>query len=395
MTNKTPGDKTLLTHAGRPFNPAFPYVNPPVVRASTVLFESVHRMHECEAHRNAGIKDSPTYGIWGTPTHEAFYEALKALEGPEAVGAWAFSTGLAACTVPLMAFVSAGDHTLFADTVYGPTRDFAENVLTRFGVEVEFYEPRIGAGIEQLIRANTKLVMMETVGTHSFELQDVPAIAAVCRKHNVISVIDNTWATPLYFKPLDHGVDMVIHAATKYIAGASDLMMGVVICNKKAWKPVFQLVADTGQATPSDDVYLAYRGLHSMAARMKAAEDGAAQVIAWFKAQPEVEAILWPADPDNPDYALWKRDYKGASPLFGVRFKPEWAGKLEPMVDALKLIGRGYSWGGYESLLVMSYGKRTTGKVPFDRMIRMAVGLEDPADLIADLEQAFAALRNH
>ena len=336
MTNKT-----LLTHAGRPFKPAFPYVNPPVVRASTVLFESVHRMHECEAHRNAGIKDSPTYGIWGTPTHEAFYEALKALEGPEAVGAWAFSTGLAACTVPLMAFVSAGDHTLFADTVYGPTRDFAENVLTRFGVEVEFYEPRIGAGIEKLIRANTKLVMMETVGTHSFELQDVPAIAAVCRKHNVISVIDNTWATP------------------------------------------------------SDDVYLAYRGLHSMAARMKAAEDGAAQVIAWFKAQPEVEAILWPADPDNPDYALWKRDYKGASPLFGVRFKPKWAGKLEPMVDALKLIGRGYSWGGYESLLVMSYGKRTTGKVSFDRMIRMAVGLEDPADLIADLEQAFAALRNH
>lgn len=387
-------DKTLLTHAGRKFDPKLPFVNPPVVRASTVLFENVHRMLECEEHRNAGVKDSPTYGIWGTPTHEAFYEALKALEGNNACGAWAFSTGLAACTVPLLAFVSSGDHALFADSIYGPTRDFAENILTRFGVEVEFYEPRIGADIEKLMRPNTKLVFMETVGSHTFELQDVPAIAKVCRAHNAISVIDNTWATPLYFKPLDHGVDMVIHAATKYMSGASDLMMGVIICNDRAWKPVFKVIGDTGQATPADDIYLAFRGLHSMAARMAMAEKTTAVVMEWLKNRPEVESILWPADPETPDYALWKRDFKGASPLFGVLFKSEYAGQLTPMIDALQLFGRGYSWGGYESLLIPSYGKRTEGTHPFNRMIRIAVGLEDASDLIADLENAFKALKS-
>lgn len=387
-----PSDRTKLCHAGRDFSAQHPYVNPPVVRASTVLFENVARMMECEENRNKGIKDRPTYGLWGTPTHEAFYEALKALEGPKAAGAWAFSSGLAACTMPLLALLQAGDHLLVTDSLYWPTRDFCEHVLARFGVEVEFYPPRIGQEIEKRFKPNTKLVVMETVGSHTFELQDVPAIARVCKQHGIYTAIDNTWATPLYFKPLDYGVDVVMHAATKYIGGSSDLLMGVVICNQETWPKVFQMIGDTGQATTADDVYLAYRGLHTMAARMKCAESSATQILQWLKKRPEVQSILWPADPDSPDYALWKRDYKGAAPLFGVLFKEAYAGKLTPMIDALQLFGRGYSWGGFESLLIPSYGKRTEGDRPFDRMIRISVGLEDPNDLIQDLCQAFGAL---
>ena len=383
---------TLLVHAGRHRDANWDYVNPPVVRGSTVLHQSSQDMIDRVASKADYMNAKPCYGTYASPLHKAFYEALMALEGSKAVGAWAFSTGLAACTTPLFAFLKAGDHALFVDTIYGPTRAFAEETLTRMGVDVEFFDPKIGGDIRKLFRANTTLVMMESPGSHSFELMDVPAIAEACRERGIASVIDNTWATPLYFKPLDVGVDMVIHAATKYIAGHSDLTMGVVICNERVWSQVYHTVTQFGQAASGDDIWLAYRGLHTMSVRVKHAAASAAEVIAWLQKRPEVERVCYPALPDDPSYSIWKRDYTGATSLFAVVLKPEYEGKIGRFVDALTIFGRGYSWGGYESLLIPGYGKRTVTGSPFNRMMRLAVGLEDPKDLIRDLEAGFAAM---
>ena len=260
------------------------------------------------------------------------------------------------------------------------------------GVEVEFFAPSVGADIASLFKANTALVMLETPGSHTFEMPDVPAIAKVCQEKGVISVIDNTWATPLFFKPLDVGVDVVIHAATKYIGGHSDLTMGVVICNAKTWPQAYRTFVQTGQTTGCDDIYLAYRGLHSMAVRVKAAAQSTKQIIDWLLQREEVERVLWPALPTDPSYPIWKRDFSGATSLFGVVFKERYANNLAPMIDALKIFGRGYSWGGFESLLIQSYGTRNRTPMPFERMVRIAVGLENPVDLIEDLNQAFNQL---
>lgn len=389
---KQVGPATVLVHAGRHRNKEHRFVNPPIVKGSTVLHESVKDMIEREEHRNQLIEDVPTYGIWGTETHKAFYDAMKTLEG--AAGVWAFASGLASTTTPLFAFVHSGCHALFMDTIYGPTRDFAEKILTKMGVEVEFFDPYIGAAIEEKFKSNTTLLVMETPGSHSFELPDVPAIAAKCKEHGVWSVIDNTWATPLYFKPLAVGVDVVVHAATKYIAGHSDILMGVVCCNEKAWPKVFDAVTTMGQTATPDDVYVAYRGLHTMKARIEAAFENAKLVVDWLQNRPEVERVLWPVLESHPDHAIFKRDFTGGTTLFSVVFKPEYGGKLAPMIDALKIFGRGYSWGGFESLLIPGYGKRTERNSPFNRMVRVAVGLEDPKDLIADLQQAFEKLAN-
>lgn len=381
---------TVLVHAGRHRNKEHRFVNPPIVKGSTVLHESVKDMIEREKSRERMQEDVPTYGIWGTETHFAFYEAMKKLES--AAGVWAFPSGLAATTTPLFAFVHAGCHALFMDTIYGPTRDFAERILAAMGVEVEFFDPYVGADIEKKFKANTTLVVMETPGSHSFELPDVPAIASKCREHGVWSVIDNTWATPLYFQPLKAGVDVVVHAATKYIAGHSDILMGVACCNERAWPKVFEAVTAMGQTATPDDVYLAFRGLHTMKARIESAYAGALKVAAWLQRQPQVEQVLWPPLQSHPDHAIFERDFTGGTTLFSVVFKPEYAGRLAPMIDALKIFGRGYSWGGFESLLIPGYGRRTERNSPFDRMVRVAIGLEDPEDLIGDLKQAFARL---
>lgn len=347
---------TQLVHAGRDWDPEWGYVNPPVVRASTVLHKSCEDMMD-RVHDEMACRDGkPCYGSYGGPAHKAFYSAMKTLEGPNAAGAWAFSTGLAATTTPLFAFVRAGCHALFSDSIYGPTREFAEQILRTMGVDVEFFDPAASPeAIEAMMRPETTLLMMENPGSHSFEMSDVPGIAAACRRHGVTSVIDNTWATPLYFKPLDHGVDMVVHAATKYIAGHSDLLMGV---------------------------------------RVAHAAKSAERIVHWLLERPEVETVRWPALESDPSHAIWKRDYTGATSLFAVVFRPEYDGRLAPFVDALKLFGRGYSWGGYESLLIPSYGTRSVRENTFSRMVRIAVGLESPDDLIADLEQALKRLRD-
>ena len=336
MSMKDLDAATQLVHAGRDWDPEWGCVNPPVVRASTVLHTSCEDMMD-RVHDEMACRDGkPCYGSYGGPAHKAFYSAMKTLEGPNAAGAWAFSTGLAATTTPLFAFVRAGCHALFSDSIYGPTREFAEQILRTMGVDVEFFDPAASPeAIEAMMRPETTL------------------LAAACRRHGVTSVIDNTWATPLYFKPLDHGVDMVVHAATKYIAGHSDLLMGVVVCNERVWPAVYRTAVRLGQAASPDDVYLAYRGLHTMGVRVAHAAKSAERIVHWLLERPEA-----------------------------------------PFVDALKLFGRGYSWGGYESLLIPSYGTRSVRENTFSRMVRIAVGLESPDDLIADLEQSLKRLRD-
>ena len=382
---------TVLVHAGRHRDPNWEYVNPPVVRASTVLHKSVEDMAERGESWESGRCGKLPYATYGTPTQYAFYEALSALEG--GTFAWAYPTGLAACTIPLLAFVKAGDHLLYSDSIYGPTREFIEKAVSRMGVEVEAYDPLLGEEIGALIRPNTTLCVTESVGSHSFEVQDIPGIARACRARGVVTFCDATWGTPLYFRPLEHGIDIVAHAATKYIAGHSDLTMGVVVCSGEIARRVRDNAMLYGQTASPDDIFLAFRGLHSMEVRVERASRNACRVIEWLRGRPEVERVLYPALPDDPGYRIWKRDYTGATSLFGVLFRPEFSGGIGAMVNALEIFGRGYSWGGFESLLIPSYGTRTVRGVDFSRMVRIAVGLEDPDDLIADLAQAFGRLR--
>jgi cystathionine beta-lyase len=393
---------TQLVTLGRDRRTTFDYVNPPLVRGSTVLHDDVADMRRRVERRNAGEDGeggSPAaYGIYGTPTHLAFYRALTALEG--GYRSWAFPSGLTACTMAILAYVRQGDHVLIPDSVYGPTRRFALQTLPRYGVQASLYDPRIGeqgrTAVEALFRPNTRLLFLESPGSLTFEMQDVPLLAAVARSRDAVSVIDNTWATPLYFRPLAHGVDVSVHAATKYIGGHSDLVIGTVTCNERAWPRMRETIHHYGLTTSADDCWLALRGLRSMGARLAQHRATAEALIAWLKRQPEVERILYPADPDDPGHALWKRDMSGASGLFGVVLKPGVAeARFAAFVDGMRLFGRGYSWGGFESLLIPAAPERTVTPCEYaGRLFRIGAGLEDPADLIGDLEAGFARLRS-
>jgi cystathionine beta-lyase len=393
---------TQLVTLGRDAKASFDYVNPPLVRGSTVLHDDVADMRNRAARRNAGedgeVGARAAYGIYGTPTHLAFYRALTALEGGHR--SWAFPSGLTACTMAILAHVQHGDHVLVPDSVYGPTRRFALQTLPRYGIQASLYDPRVGeagrAAVEALFRPNTRLLFLESPGSLTFEMQDVPLLASVARAREAISVIDNTWATPLYFQPLAHGVDVSVHAATKYIGGHSDLLIGTITCNERAWPRMRETIFHYGLTTSPDDCWLALRGLRSMGARLVQHRATAEALIAWLKRQPEVERILYPADPDDPGHALWRRDMSGASGLFGVVLnKGVSEVRLHAMIDGLRLFGRGASWGGFESLLIPASAERTVAPFAYaGRLFRIGAGLEDPADLIADLEQGFAQLRS-
>jgi cysteine-S-conjugate beta-lyase len=385
---------TRLVRAGRAEVPGYDFVNPPLVRGSTVLHADVADMQRRFARRQAGDDAPPVaYGIYGSPTHHAFYDALNELEGGHF--SWAFPSGLAACTIAIQAFVRQGDHVLVPDSVYGPTRRFCRDTLARFGVDTTFYDPCLGGALEAQFRPTTRVLFLESPGSHTFEMQDVPQLAGIARRRGAISVLDNTWATPLYFQPLKHGVDVSVHAVTKYIGGHSDLLMGSVTANQRACPPLREAIQHYGLTTSADDCWLALRGLRSMAARLALHRANAERLIAWLMAQPEVARILYPALPDDPGHVLWRRDMSGASGLFGVVLRPDVAPQaLNALVDALRLFGRGYSWGGFESLLIPSYAERTVVPLPWTgAAFRVSAGLEDADDLIADLDQAFARLR--
>jgi cystathionine beta-lyase len=380
---------TRLAHAGRDPDGS-PFVNPPVIHASTVLFDNVAQMK--------GKSETParwTYGRRGTPTSEALERAISDIEG--AAGTVLTPSGASACDVALMSVLASGDHLLMIDSVYGPTRIFCEGVLKRFGVETTYYDPLIGADIASLIRPNTKAIFLEAPGSLTFEMPDLPAIVAVAREREILTLIDNTWATPLYFRPLDHGIDVSIMAATKYVVGHSDALVGTIACGPRAWKQVKSAHGDLGMFTGPDDMYLALRGLRTMAVRLAHHHRSALAVAEWFEGRPEVSRVLYPALPSDPGHAIWKRDFAGASGLFGVVMKGGNDEAVAAFLDHLELFGLGYSWGGFESLAIPAEPRAVRSAVPWKAegaLLRFHIGLEDTGDLIADLEAGLARWRS-
>lgn len=381
---------TLLTQAGRDPAQSRGTVNTPVYRTSTVVFPDLASFES----RDPDDYKSMRYGVHGTPTAWALEDAVAKMEG--GYQAVALPSGLAAITVALAAFCRNGDHLLVTDSAYAPTRMFCERQLRPNGVEVEYYDPLIGAGIAALLRPNTKAVFCEPPGSLTFEMQDIPAIAAAAHARGIPVLSDNTWGTPYFFRSFERGVDVSIHAATKYIVGHSDVLMGIVVTNERCWLPLRRTVADYGFCVSPDDCYLALRGLRTIGVRMKQQMANALAVARWLQARPEVQRVLYPALEDDPGHAIWKRDFDGAASLFGVVLHAVPRAKVAAFVNALQLFGIGSSWGGYESLVTAPQPEKVRSATrwnPADPVIRLHIGLEDPADLIADLAQALTRLR--
>lgn len=380
------GVNTRLAHSGHDPHSYFGFVNPPVVHASTVLFPDAKTM--------AKRAQKYTYGTHGTPTTDALATAIDELEG--SAGTILVPSGLAAVTVPLLAFLSAGDHVLIVDSVYFPTRRFADGMLKRLGVEVTYYDPLIGGGITQLIQPNTRVVFTESPGSNTFEVQDIPAIAQAAKAAGAVVMMDNTWATPLYFRPLDHGVDVVIHAATKYPAGHSDVLLGTISSNEKHW-PTLSGAHDTlGVCAAPDDVYQVLRGLRTMGVRLDHHGRSALELARWLQTQPGIADVLHPALETHPTHQLWKRDFTGSSGIFSVVLDGGGEREAHAFLDALEIFGLGYSWGGYESLAVpVSLADRTVSRKDYaGPVIRLQIGLEDVSDLQEDLLAGLHAAKN-
>jgi cysteine-S-conjugate beta-lyase len=378
---------TRLVTAGRDPASYHGFVNPPVYHASTVLYPSAE---DFLAHRARY-----QYGRRGTPTTEALEGALAELEGPQCAGVSLLPSGLAAISAALLSVVKSGDHVLVTDSAYGPTRNFCEQILKRLGVTTGFYDPAIGAAIAELFRDNTRAVYLESPGSLSFEMQDVVAIANAAHERGALVLMDNTWATPLYFRPLDHGVDLAIQAGTKYIGGHSDVMLGTVSANKATVAALKTTVRLTGLCEGPDDVYLGLRGLRTLSVRLERHFKSGITVARWLEQRPEVLRLLHPALPSHPGHVIWKRDFTGASGLFSMVLKPVPQKAYYAFLDTLKLFGIGASWGGYESLAIpfdCTPVRTATHWAPGGPTVRFHIGLEAVEDLIADLERGFAVL---
>jgi cysteine-S-conjugate beta-lyase len=378
---------TKLVSAGRDPRSYHGFVNPPVYHASTVLYPNAE---DFLAHRARY-----QYGRRGTPTTEALELALQELEGPLCAGVSLLPSGLAAISAALLSVVRAGDHVLVTDSAYGPTRNFCGQILSRLGVTTSYYDPGIGAGIAALLQPNTRAVYLESPGSLSFEMQDVAAIAKAAHAKGALVLMDNTWATPLYFRPLDHGVDLVIQAGTKYIGGHSDIMLGTVSANAATVAELKNTVRLTGLCEGPDDVYLGLRGLRTLGIRLDRHYQSGLAVARWLEGRPEVLRMLHPALPSHPGHALWKRDFTGASGLFSMVLKPVPKKAYHAFVNTLELFGIGASWGGYESLAIpfdCTPLRTATRWEPGGPTVRFHIGLEAVEDLTADLERGFAAL---
>jgi cystathionine beta-lyase len=389
------GFRTRMSHAGRAGTKVLGFVNPSVHRGSTVLYP---RCADRIAAASKRYDQALTYGTQGGPNHHALEDVICEIEGGsrcQIVG-----TGLAAITVPLLAYLSAGDHLLMADSVYGPARAFADTQLTRIGVETTYYDPCVGeAGIAALIRANSRLVYTESPGSHTFEVQDIPAIARAAHARGCKVLMDNTWGIH-HFQPFRHGVDVSIQALTKYVVGHSDVLLGsITVASPEDWTAIRATALAHGHYASPDDCWLALRGVRTLAVRLAAQQEAGLAVARWFAGRPEVLRVLHPALPGAPGHALWKRDFTGACSLFGVVFRPDYSvAATHAFVDALSLFGIGASWGGYESLALPTTGfiRRTaTSDDLGGPAVRIHVGLEEVADLIADLEHGMAALAAH
>ena len=375
--------RTKIAHSGRHPHANHGVVNPPVYHASTILQPSLDAYEAARKPGWVGYR----YGRSGTPTTRSFEEAVTEIYG--AAGTVAVSSGLAAITNALLACVKTGDHILVMDNSYGPARRFANTFLTRFGVKTTYFDPAIGGQISSLFQKNTVAVYTETPGSQTFEMSDIPAIAEAAHEKGAVVLMDNTWASAAYFDAFNKGVDIVVEAVTKYICGHSDVMMGVIIANEEWAEPTRDMAKLNGDSVGPDDLYLAQRGLRTMAVRMEQNQANGIALAEWLMTREEVKRVLHPALPSNPGYALWKRDFTGASGLFGFVLNEGYPrAALAAMLDGLELYGMGASWGGYESLIIpvnpANFRTATTWNEP-GQLLRVHAGLENIEDLIADL----------
>jgi cystathionine beta-lyase len=394
MTKPVSGEKdnsglkpeTIVSTGGRDPFAHHGYVNPPVYHASTLLYQTAE---DYLAHRGRY-----QYGRRGTPTSEALETAVRELEGPACAGVNLLPSGLAAISTALLAVLQSGDNVLVTDSVYAPTRRFCDGVLKRMGITTTYYDPLVGGGIARLFHPNTRAVFVESPGSLSFEIQDVPAIAAAAHARGALVLMDNTWASPLYFRALEKGVDLSIQSGTKYIGGHSDVMLGTVSANEAAWPALKDMVYTSGLCVGPDDMYFGLRGLRTMAVRLARHQESGLKIARWLEARPEILRVIHPALPSHPGHEIWKRDFTGACGLFSFVFKPVAREAVFAFLNALRLFGMGASWGGFESLAIpfdCSAFRTATSWNPGGPTVRFHIGLEDVGDLIADLERGFAA----
>ena len=391
MNNKKYKNDTKIILAGKDRNNKNSFVNSPIYKGSTVLFKDVEDMKKSIKNKNSQIL---SYGRFGSPTTFEFERAIAKID--EGYSAVATSSGTAAIVASLLAVLKTGDHILMTDSAYGVSRNLAKGLLSNMGITTTFYKPNIGKEITKLIQKNTKVIFMESPGSLTFEIQDIPMLVELAKKNNLITVLDNTWATSLFFKPFYNGIDISIQSATKYIVGHSDAMLGIISTNKKYTKCVRESAHNMGSCPGPEDIYLGIRGLKTLSIRLQKHQENAFKVIEWLRVQQEVDKILYPALPNDSGYKIWKRDFLGASGLFGITLKNTKKSLVNKMLNNLKLFNMGYSWGGYESLILPIEPEklRDTYKWKNDcGTLRIHVGLEDPADLINDLKDNFKILK--
>jgi cystathionine beta-lyase len=379
---------TQLIHAGRSRQWTGSAVNPPLVRASTIVFDTMQELREATKQRGNRV---PYYGRRGTQTHFAFQEAMCELEG--GVGCALYPCGAAAVSGALLAFLKQGDHLLMVDSVYEPTRALCDKLLAGLGIETTYYDPLIGAGIAALIKPNTRMIFLESPGSLTLEVQDIPAICAVARARQIITVLDNTWASPILCQPFELGVDISIQAATKYIIGHSDVMLGTASATEQYWPQLREHSYLMGYCASADDVYAASRGLRTLGVRLKQHERNALQVAHWLAQRPEVETVRHPAFADHPGHQQFKRDFSGSNGLFSFVLKQGSQQQVAAFIEGMQHFKMGFSWGGYESLITATFNVqalRQASHWPYSGpLIRLHIGLEDPEDLVADLAAAF------
>ena len=385
MDERAHRPRTKLVEGGRRKQWRGQLVNPPVERASTILFDTV-----ADLHGSRPALGRYRYGLQGTATQWALAEALTELE-PGAAGTALYCSGLAAITVPLLAVLSPGDELMAPDNVYGPTRKFCDTFLKRYGVLTRYYDPLIGSCIGDILGDDTRAILLESPGSQTMEIQDVPGICTVARERGVVTLLDNTWATPLLFPAIAAGVDISVLAATKYVGGHADVMLGAATATREHYERLQETTWDLGQSVSPDDAWLGSRGLRTMAVRLKQHEDNGLKVAEWLKTQPQVGRVLHPALSDCPGHECWKRDFKGSSGLFSFELKGADQAERAAFVDRLQLFGIGFSWGGYESLAMPVDPHRTVTDPPAPNLVRLHIGLEDPQDLIDDLKGSLAA----
>ncbi len=392
-------EATRIIHAGR--NPAEQgwMVNPPIHQTSTIVFPTLKDLIYAERGYCDNSLVEPyelKYGRYGTQSNFALEKAIAELEN--GYNTFVTASGAAAINTALIAFLKQGDHMLVVDSAYSPTRAFADKFLKKLGVETTYYDPTIGEDIQNLIKKNTKVIFMESPGSLSFEMQDVPAICKVAKKHNIITILDNSWASGIYYKPLDHGVDISVMAVTKYINGHSDVIMGAITINEKHFRTMYEAFRYMAAPAAPFACYMAQRGFRTSKLRMDHCFESAIEIAKWLEQRPEVEKVLFPALPSNEGYEIWKRDFTGAAGLFSIILDKKYSNEsLAKMVDNLHYYAMGYSWGGYESLILPfdASAVRTATKWNYGNKtcLRINIGLEDVEDLKEDLDAGFKRLK--